>query len=294
MVLNSNKICILHMVCHVGFRYLGDMSTQQNHTDGDPMNSSVGDTTHFGFQTVDAKDKAGLVREVFDAVADRYDVMNDLMSFGIHRLWKSSMIDVLNPRPGKTYLDVAGGTGDIAFRIHERIQSRAKPTDPPPRIMIADINTEMLRVGRQRAEDRGIADDLEWMALDAQHLPLPDKSVDAYTIAFGLRNVTDISLALKEAHRVLKPGGRFLCLEFSKVVLPVLDKAYDVYSFNVLPFMGKTVAQNPEAYRYLAESIRQFPAQQELCEIMKECGFHNASVRNYSGGIAALHSGWRI
>jgi len=273
------------MVCGSGFRYGAQMSTQQKHTD-----SKVGETTHFGFQTVETKAKAGLVRDVFDAVADNYDVMNDLMSLGIHRLWKGSMIDVLNPRPNMTYLDVAGGTGDIAFRIHERV--KAKGGDA--RIMIADINTEMLRVGKDRAEKRGIAPDLEWICLDAQHVPLPDRSVDAYTIAFGLRNVTDISLALKEAHRVLKPGGRFLCLEFSKVVLPILDKAYDTYSFTVLPFLGGLIANNADAYRYLAESIRQFPAQQELAEIMEDCGFTNVSVRNFSGGIAALHSGWRI
>ncbi len=269
------------------------MSTQHEHNLSSPEHS-VGDTTHFGFQTVETEAKAGLVRNVFDAVADHYDVMNDLMSLGIHRLWKGAMIDVLNPRPGMTFLDVAGGTGDIAFRIHERMQDKASGAPHDTRIMIADINTEMLRVGRDRAEKRGIAKDLEWMCLDAQHLPIPDKSVDAYTIAFGLRNVTDIALAMREAYRVLKPGGRFLCLEFSRVVLPVLDKAYDAYSFNVLPLMGKVVAKNPEAYQYLAESIRQFPPQQELAAMMREIGFHNVTVRNFSGGIAALHSGWKV
>ncbi len=249
----------------------------------------LGPTTHFGFKTVDTAAKAGLVRGVFDAVAGRYDLMNDLMSMGVHRVWKSAMIDALNPRPGRTYLDVAGGTGDIAFRIRKRVMEKGGAA----RIIVADINTEMLRVGQDRAIDRGI-DGLEWLCIDAQDVPLPDRSVDAYTISFGLRNVTDIARALSEAHRVLKPGGRFLCLEFSRVVLPVLDKAYDAYSFTVLPTLGRLIAHNPEAYRYLAESIRKFPAQEELAQTMRDAGFGNVTVRNYSGGIAALHSGWRI
>ncbi|MBN2751213.1 MAG: bifunctional demethylmenaquinone methyltransferase/2-methoxy-6-polyprenyl-1,4-benzoquinol methylase UbiE [Rhodospirillaceae bacterium] len=261
------------------------MSTHEKSADPE-----IGSTTHFGFATVDTAAKAGLVRDVFDAVADRYDLMNDLMSFGIHRLWKSAMIDALNPRPGLTYLDVAGGTGDIAFRIRDRIVAKGGTA----RIIVADINTEMLRVGRDRATDTGIATDLEWLCLDAQSVPLPDRSVDSYTIAFGLRNVTDIARALREARRVLKPGGRFLCLEFSRVVLPLLDKAYDTYSFNILPAIGRVVAHNPEAYRYLAESIRKFPPQEQLVEMMVAAGFSNVSFRNYSGGIAALHSGWRI
>ncbi len=264
-------------------RYVSGMSEQQK-------KSGPGPTTHFGFATVPAAAKAGLVRNVFDAVADRYDLMNDLMSMGVHRLWKAAMIDALDPRPGMTFLDVAGGTGDIAFRILERVRKRGGPA----RIVVADINTEMLRVGRNRAIDKGIADDLEWMCLDAQDLPLPDRSVDRYTIAFGLRNVTDIPRALAEARRVLKPGGRFLCLEFSRVVLPLLDKAYDTYSFKVLPLMGKVVADNPDAYRYLAESIRRFPPQEELVAWMEAAGFANVGFTNYSGGIAALHSGWRI
>jgi len=250
----------------------------------------IGPTTHFGFKTVDTAAKAGLVRGVFDAVADRYDLMNDLMSLGVHRIWKGAMIDALNPRPGRTYLDVAGGTGDIAFRIRKRVREKGGSA----RIIVADINTEMLRVGQDRAVDGGFSGDLEWLCLDAQDVPLPDRSVDAYTIAFGLRNVTDIARALAEAHRVLKPGGRFLCLEFSRVVLPVLDKAYDAYSFTVLPALGRLIAHNPEAYRYLAESIRKFPPQEELAGMMREVGFGNVTVRNYSGGIAALHSGWRI
>lgn len=274
-----------NMVRGAVIRYGAGMSTQSQNPD-----SAAGRTTHFGYRTVDASAKAGLVRDVFDAVADRYDVMNDLMSLGVHRLWKNAMIDALNPRPGMTYLDVAGGTGDIAFRIAKRVAAKHGEA----RIIVADINTEMLRVGRDRAIDKSIGDSLEWLCVDAQDVPLPDRSVDAYTIAFGLRNVTDIPKALAEAHRVLKPGGRFLCLEFSKVVMPFLDRAYDTYSFSILPFLGRTVANNADAYRYLAESIRKFPPQEELCSLMREAGFGNVSHRNYSGGIAALHSGWRI
>ena len=266
-------------------RYGADMSARQENT-----GPAISPTTHFGFTTVPTAAKAGLVRGVFDAVADRYDLMNDLMSLGVHRLWKTAMIDALKPRPGLTYLDVAGGTGDIAFRIHKRVAEKGGSA----RIVIADINTEMLRVGRDHATDRGIAADLEWMCLDAQDLPLPDRSVDAYTIAFGLRNVTDTAKALAEAHRVLKPSGRFLCLEFSRVVLPLLDKAYDTYSFSVLPALGCAVAGNPDAYRYLAESIRKFPPQEDLLEMMRDAGFANVGFTNHSGGIAALHSGWRI
>ncbi len=270
------------MVRRSAIRYGADMPT--------PSHTTQDETTHFGFRTVATAAKAGLVREVFDAVADRYDVMNDLMSMGVHRLWKNAMIDVLNPRPGLTYLDVAGGTGDIAFRIRKRVAEKGGSA----RIIVADINTEMLRVGRDRAIDKGISGDLEWLCLDAMDVPLPDRSVDVYTIAFGLRNVTDIKKALAEARRVLKPGGRFMCLEFSKVVLPILDKAYDTYSFTVLPFLGRTVAHNADAYRYLAESIRKMPPQDELAAWMREVGFGNVGYRNYSGGIAALHSGWRI
>lgn len=273
------------MVRRAAIRYGADMSSASQ----DPGSANAG-TTHFGFRTVAANAKAGLVREVFDSVADRYDVMNDLMSFGVHRVWKNAMLDVIAPRPGLTYLDVAGGTGDIAFRIRERVAKRSGKA----RIVVADINTEMLRVGRDRAIDKGIAADLEWLCLDAQSVPLPDRSVDVYTIAFGLRNVTDIRLALREARRVLKPGGRFLCLEFSKVVLPIVDRAYDAYSFTVLPFLGRTVAHNADAYRYLAESIRKMPPQDELAAWMRDAGFANVGYRNYSGGIAALHSGWRI
>lgn len=250
-------------------------------------------TTHFGFRTVRAEEKQGLVRDVFDSVAARYDLMNDLMSGGVHRLWKDRLIDWLAPRPGQHLLDVGGGTGDIAFRFLDAARPREEG-QPKPQVTVCDINTEMLRVGQKRADNRGRVAGLEWVCGDAQSLPFPDCSFDAYTIAFCLRNVTDIDKALREARRVLKPGGRFLCLEFSKVVVPGLDKIYDAYSFSVLPRLGGMIAQNREAYQYLAESIRRFPPQAELARRMGEAGLSVVRVRNLSGGIAALHSAWRV
>ena len=252
-------------------------------------------STHFGFRTVAEDEKAGLVRSVFDAVAPKYDLMNDLMSAGIHRLWKTAMVDWLSPRAGQAIIDVAGGTGDIAFRLLERAKSRPAPSDrPPARVTVCDINWNMLGVGRDRAIDRGILGGIDWICGDAESLPVPSGSVDAYTIAFGLRNVTHIDLALAEARRVLRPGGRFICLEFSHVAVPVLDRLYDVYSFEVLPRLGRWVAKDEESYRYLAESIRRFPPQDELAERMRAAGFEQVKYRNLTGGIAAMHSGWRL
>jgi demethylmenaquinone methyltransferase/2-methoxy-6-polyprenyl-1,4-benzoquinol methylase len=248
-------------------------------------------TTHFGYRTVPAGEKAGLVRGVFDAVAPRYDLMNDLMSAGVHRLWKRAMIDRLHPRPGEDFLDVAGGTGDIAFRIVEAVGADAAQAQP---VTVCDINAEMLSVGRDRALDRGLVNELAWACGNAETLPFPDMSFDAYTIAFGLRNVTDIPKAIAEARRVLKPGGRFLCLEFSRVGVPPLERLYDAYSFTVLPWLGRMVAGNPDAYRYLAESIRRFPDQKSLAKLMRAQGLAQVSFRNLSGGIAALHIGWRV
>ena len=245
------------------------------------------DKAWFGFQRVETSEKPHLVRDVFERVAGRYDLMNDLMSGGIHRLWKGALIDWLAPRPGQLLLDVAGGTGDIAQRFLAR-------TGPSGRAVVCDLTPAMLAVGRDRAIDRGIVSGINWVAGDAQSLPLADRSVDAYTIAFGLRNVTEIDKALAEARRVLKPGGRFLCLEFSQVVLPQLKQLYDLYSFQVLPWMGRIVAGDRDAYLYLVESIRRFPPQQELVEQMTAAGLERASYRNLSGGIAALHSAWRI
>ena len=240
----------------------------------------------FGFRQVPVAEKAKLVRGVFDSVAGRYDLMNDLMSAGVHRLWKSSMIDWLAPRGAISVLDVGGGTGDIAFRIRDRA--------PDAHVTVADINRAMLSAGRDRAIDQNRLQGIEWLCADAEKLPLPDNSVDAYTIAFCIRNVTNIDNALSEARRVLKPGGRFLCLEFSKVRMPLLDKLYDAYSFNVLPRIGGMIAGDRDAYQYLVESIRRFPDQQRFAGMIATAGLGQVKVRNLSGGIAALHSAWRI
>ncbi|MGC2856983.1 bifunctional demethylmenaquinone methyltransferase/2-methoxy-6-polyprenyl-1,4-benzoquinol methylase UbiE [Novispirillum sp. DQ9] len=260
--------------------------------DTNTTEAAAGDTTHFGFRTVRTAEKKGMVREVFDSVAERYDLMNDLMSAGVHRVWKARFIDWLAPRPGMALLDVAGGTGDIAFRFLEA--AARKGADPATQVTVCDINEEMLKVGRNRAVDKGILGGVEWVRGDAEALPFEDCSFDAYTIAFGLRNVTDIDAALREARRVLKPGGRFMCLEFSHVVVPGLDALYDVYSFQVLPRLGQVVARNRDAYQYLVESIRKFPPQQALLARMDAAGLRQGKVRNLSGGIAAIHSAWRI
>jgi demethylmenaquinone methyltransferase/2-methoxy-6-polyprenyl-1,4-benzoquinol methylase len=240
----------------------------------------------FGFRRVDAAEKTELVRAVFSSVAGRYDLMNDLMSGGIHRLWKAAMIDWLNPRAGQQMLDVAGGTGDIAFRILERA--------PEARITVCDLTPEMLSVGRDRAIDRGILHGIEWIAGNAETLPVGEMRFDAYTIAFGLRNVGDQMQALRESYRALRPGGRFLCLEFSHVAIPALARLYDLYSFKVLPWLGQQVAKDRDSYQYLVESIRRFPTQERLAGMIAEAGFRQVGYRNLSAGIAALHSGWRI
>ena len=262
-------------------------------------------TTHFGYQEVPEAEKGARVRGVFESVAGRYDLMNDLMSGGVHRLWKAAMIDWLNPRPGQRLVDVAGGTGDIAFRVIERLDRiRTEPVhiDSLERIgsvVVCDLTPEMIVEGQNRAIDRGLLPGRapagpHWVCADAQCLPLPDRSMDAYTIAFGLRNVTRIEAALAEARRVLKPGGRFLCLEFSRIAVPLLSELYDRYSFAVLPALGGMVTGDREAYVYLAESIRRFPAQDALAGLMTAAGLEQVRYRNLSGGIAALHSGWRL
>ena len=242
-------------------------------------------TTHFGYQTVNTAEKQSRVREVFDSVASQYDIMNDLMSLGAHRLWKSAFLDWLAPRPGITLLDVGGGTGDIAFGFLGRGGDK---------VQVVDINKEMLACGRDRATDKGILDGISWTCGDAEKLPVEDNSVDAFTIAFCIRNVTHIENALSEARRVLKPGGRFMCLEFSRVAWPILDKIYDTYSFQVLPQLGKWVAGDAEAYHYLAESIRRFPDQDTFAEMITDAGLDQVKYRNLSGGIVAIHSAWRI
>ncbi|BBK45491.1 ubiquinone/menaquinone biosynthesis C-methyltransferase UbiE [Allostella vacuolata] len=240
----------------------------------------------FGFRRIPAAEKAAAVRDVFESVASRYDLMNDLMSGGIHRLWKDRMVDRLRPRAGERLLDLAGGTGDIAFRVLARA--------PGIEVVVVDLTPAMLAVGRDRAIDRGLLTGITWAAGDAERLPLPDRAVDSVTIAFGLRNVTRRDRALAEARRVLRPGGRFLCLEFSRVVVPGLDRLYDTYSFSVLPRLGGLVAGDRESYRYLVESIRRFPDQATLAGEMTTAGFERASWTNLSGGIAALHIGWRL
>lgn len=251
-------------------------------------------TTHFGFQQVNEDDKQTLVRGVFDSVADKYDIMNDVMSGGLHRLWKNDFIRTLRPKAGMRLLDVAGGTGDIAFRFLNAAAKRTSPDDTPASVTICDINQNMLAAGRARALDEGIFDPIDWVTGNAEHLPLPDQSVDAYTIAFGIRNVTHIDVALKEAYRVLKPGGRFLCLEFSDVDLPILRQIYDTYSFNVIPHFGELITGDKDSYQYLVESIRNFPSQEKFKAMIKNAGFKNTRYRNLSGGIVAIHSGWRI
>jgi demethylmenaquinone methyltransferase / 2-methoxy-6-polyprenyl-1,4-benzoquinol methylase len=250
----------------------------------DPANRDG--TTHFGYREVPEDDKARLVRDVFDRVAPSYDLMNDLMSGFVHRLWKATLVRAVAPRPGERLLDVAGGTGDVSQRL--------LAAGGDVQVVVCDINPDMLNVGRDRALDGGILEGLAYVAADAEKLPLPDRSVDAYTIAFGLRNVTHIDAALAEARRVLRPGGRFFCLEFSRVVIPLMDRLYDLYSFNVLPALGELVAGDRAAYQYLAESIRRFPPQEKLVEHMNRAGLERARFQNLSGGIAAIHSGWRI
>ncbi len=249
------------------------------------MTDNPATTVDFGYRSVDPAEKAGLVRAVFDSVAPRYDLMNDLMSLGIHRIWKRILISDLQPRPHYTLLDLAGGTGDISFGWLNR---GGGP------VLLTDINASMLSVGRDRALNRGLSDQLRLVVADAEKLPLPDRCVDRVSIAFGLRNCTDKAAVLHEARRVLKPGGRFLCLEFSHVKVYALTPIYDTWSFKVLPRLGRMVAGDEESYRYLAESIRTFPNQATLAEMMGDAGLARVKIRNLSGGIAAIHSGWRL
>lgn len=249
--------------------------------------TSSDETTHFGFQDVPVEEKAGMVKGVFDSVASNYDLMNDLMSAGVHRLWKTAMIDWINPQPGQHLLDVAGGTGDISFKFMDRIDGQGHAT-------VLDINHNMLSVGQDRAIDQGRLEGYDWVNGDAMALPLPDKSVDVYTIAFGIRNVTDIQQALNEAYRVLKPCGRFVCLEFSHVNMPLFKEFYEFYSFNILPNIGGVVAKDKDSYQYLVESIRKFPTADGFADMIRKAGFGQVKHRVLSGGIAAIHSGWRI
>jgi len=242
--------------------------------------------THFGAETIPEGDKAGLVQGVFNSVASKYDVMNDVMSVGIHRIWKDAMMDWLAPRPGQRLLDVAGGTGDISFRFLKRAgQGHAT---------VLDLTEPMLVEGRKRAEAEQMADSLDWIVGDAMALPFDDNTFDVYTISFGIRNVTRPADALREAYRVLKPGGRLMVLEFSQLPNAALQKAYDLYSFNVIPRMGQLIANDSASYQYLVESIRNFPDQDTFLAMVRDAGFGNAKYRNLTMGIAALHSGWKL
>ncbi len=243
--------------------------------------------THFGFTEVDEDAKAGMVHGVFSSVASKYDIMNDVMSMGIHRIWKSAMMDWLAPRAGQKLLDVAGGTGDIAFRFNERADGQAEAT-------VLDMTESMLVEGRKRPEAEAMGDRINWVVGDAMALPFPDNTFDVYTISFGIRNVTRIADAIAEAYRVLKPGGRFMVLEFSTIPNPAMQWAYDRYSFNVIPPMGQIIANDRDSYQYLVESIRKFPKQEEFKQMIVDGGFELVKYRNLSMGIAALHSGWKI
>ncbi len=247
-------------------------------------------TTHFGFRDVPLGEKQTLVNDVFRSVASRYDLMNDLMSVGLHRVWKDIMINALNPPRGDkpfALLDVAGGTGDVAFRA-------AEAAGPGFRATVCDINSDMLNVGRERAAARHLDDRVSFVEGNAEALAFPDRQFDGYTIAFGIRNVPRIDLALGEAYRVLKPGGRFLCLEFSTVDVPGLDRIYDLFSFKVIPPLGRAVTGDAESYQYLVESIRKFPRPGAFAGMIRDAGFSRVSWQSLSGGIVALHSGWRL
>ena len=246
-----------------------------------------GNKTHFGFKQVDADKKEGLVAEVFSSVAGKYDIMNDVMSFGVHRIWKKIAMAHTGLKKGMHALDIAGGTGDLTIQMSKQVGATGE-------VIISDINPAMLEQGRQRLIDKGIAGNVKFVEANAEELPFEDNSFNCVTIAFGLRNVTDKDKALKEMHRVLKPGGRLLVLEFSKPVLPGLDKIYDFYSFNVLPKMGKIIADDEESYRYLAESIRMHPDQATLKVMMENAGFERCTYHNMTGGIVALHKGFKL
>ncbi len=243
------------------------------------------DQADFGFRTVPRAEKASMVRDVFESVAPSYDVMNDLMSLGIHRVWKRIFVNVIACSPRETLLDLAGGTGDISFLAKDRGAGR---------VILTDVNPAMLEVGRKRALDRGIVEGIDFMVVDAERIPLPDRSVEKISMAFGLRNCTDKDAVLREARRVLRPGGRFHCLEFSRLEISALAPLYDAWSFKALPAIGERVAKDRESYEYLAESIRVFPDQETLAGMMRKAGMERVGYRNLSGGIVAIHTGWRL
>ncbi len=244
-------------------------------------------TTHFGFTDIPFHEKVGRVREVFDSVADKYDLMNDLMSFGVHRLWKQFAVRRLRINPGDRLLDVAGGTGDLARLMHPRLEGRGDVT-------IYDINANMLDTGREKLTNQGMVAGVEWVQGNAEELPFPDNTFHTVTIGFGIRNVTQIDAAFREMVRVMRPGGQFLCLEFSKLAVPMLQPVYDTYSFKILPEIGHYVTQDRDSYQYLVESIRRFPEQEELKSMLEECGLHGVRFHNLSLGVAAIHFGRKV
>jgi demethylmenaquinone methyltransferase/2-methoxy-6-polyprenyl-1,4-benzoquinol methylase len=251
------------------------------------MTTESDDLTHFGYQQVPAREKAGRVREVFDSVADRYDLMNDLMSAGLHRLWKRFTVDVAGLRPGQRVLDVASGSGDLALAMLRRVGREGE-------VVVSDINARMVARGRDRLRDAGAGGNCAFVQASAEALPFPDRRFDVVTIAFGLRNVTDKDRALREMYRVLRPGGQLLVLEFSQLKVPPLKPIYDTYSFSVLPAMGRLVANDADSYRYLAESIRMHPDQDTLLDMMEQAGFGRCRYHNLTGGIVAVHRGYRL
>lgn len=263
------------------------MSSSEHSSTAAQQSTEQTDTTHFGYQTIDKNEKESKVAGVFHSVAQQYDVMNDLMSFGIHRLWKRFTIDASGVRPGNKVLDLAGGTGDLTAKFSKLVGREGK-------VVLADINSSMLNVGRDKLRDKGLVQNIEYVQANAQYLPFDDNTFDVITIAFGLRNVTDKDMALRSMYRVLKPGGRLLVLEFSKPEHEVINKIYDFYSFNILPKMGELVAKDGESYQYLAESIRMHPDQETLKDMMNNAGFEQTSYKNLTDGVVALHKGYKF
>ncbi|XP_063680317.1 ubiquinone/menaquinone biosynthesis C-methyltransferase UbiE-like [Bolinopsis microptera] len=247
--------------------------------------------THFGYQTIPESEKESKVKEVFERVADTYDLMNDAMSLGVHRLWKDHFVTSAAPKPNYKCLDVAGGTGDIAFKLHNHMSNINRDCE---KIVVCDINKEMLRVGQERAKESGAEDAYIWLEGNAELLELPDNTFDLYTIAYGIRNCTHIEKVLEEAYRVLKPGGRFMCLEFSEVNNPVLSQVYEKYSHDVIPVLGQVIAGDFESYQYLVESIRKFPNQETFAEMIAAAGFEIVEYENLTFGVTAIHSGYKL